>query len=66
MAISDKAKQKSIDLLEVSISSLRMALGVSAEELTSDYEIPVGEDHLDYKAYVSLVSMHNNLQSLLA
>jgi hypothetical protein len=42
-----------------------MALGVSAEELGSDYEIPVTEDHLDYKAYVSLVSMYNNLQSLL-
>jgi len=65
MAISDKSRQKSIDLLEVSISSLRMALGVSAEELGSDYEIPVTEDHLDYKAYVSLVSMYNNLQSLL-
>jgi len=65
MTISDKAKQKSIDLLEVSISSLRMALGVSAEELASDYEIPVAEDHLDYKAYVSLVSMYNNLQAIL-
>lgn len=66
MAISDKAKQKSIDLLEVSVTSLCLALGINVEDLSSDFEIPVDENHLDYKSYVSLLAMYNNLQVLLA
>jgi len=60
----NKAKQRSIDFLEVSIASTAMALGVDLAELDSSYEIPVSEDDEKYKSYKSLKDMHANLERL--
>ena len=65
MTTVNNAKQKSIDLLEVTVASLCLSLNVDQAELASGFEIPVDENHLDYKSYTSLMSMYSNLQRLL-
>lgn len=68
MALSEeninKAKQRSIDFLEVSIASTAMSLGVSLDELSLDYNIPVSEEDEKYNSYKSLKDMYTNLQKL--
>lgn len=62
----NKAKQRSIDFLEVSIASTAMALGVDLAELDSNYEIPVSEDDEKYKSYKSLKDMYASLERLIS
>lgn len=68
MAISEdsilKAKQKSIEFLEVSIATTAMALGVPLSDLSSDWDIPVSESDPSYKSYKSLKDMYTNLLKL--
>jgi hypothetical protein len=58
------AQKKAIDLLKVSIASLKMSLGVSDDEDLTCLEIPVSEDDDLYKPYLSLVRMFKNLTEI--
>jgi hypothetical protein len=58
------AQKKAIDLLKVSIASLRLSLGVSDDEDLTYLEIPVPEDDDLYKSYLSLVRMCKNLNEI--
>ena len=58
------AQKKAIDLLKVSIASLRLSLGVSDDEDLTCLEVPVPEDDDLYKSYLSLVRMCKNLNEI--
>lgn len=63
---NQSAKQKSIDLLEVSVATMCTILGVDQADLTDGYVIPVDQEHRLYRSYESLVHMNNTLSNLKA
>jgi hypothetical protein len=58
------AQKKAVDLLKMSIASLRLSLGISDDEDLTSFEIPVPEDDDLYKSYSSLVRMYKNLTEI--
>lgn len=61
----NKAKAKAIDLLEINIANMALAMGVNESELGSGYEIPVPETDPQYRSYVTLNDMAIRLNNLI-